>query len=89
MFKFAFEEIASKYTLFWDYIIYNIIFTCYKHCDWDRKVKNAFKEDKYDISVYLKIIYFFSFFAIHSPYISKKFGALLLGYGVGIIFFLN
>ena len=61
------------------------MFTCYKHCDWDGKVKDIFKEDKYDISVHPKIIYFFSYFTIHSSCVSEKFGALLLGYNVRVI----
>ena len=61
------------------------MFTCYKRRDRDRKVKDAFKEDKRDVSVYLKMIYFFSYFAIYSPCISEKFSPLPLGYGIGVI----
>ena len=61
------------------------MFMYYKYCDWDRKVKDTSKEDKYNISVYLKMIYFFSYFAIYCPCIGEKFSTLLLGYGVGVI----
>ena len=85
MFKFASKEIASKYTIFWDSPIYNIMFTCYKRCDRDGKVKDASKEDERDVSVHPRMIYFFSYFAIHSPCVGEKLGDSPFGYGVGVI----
>jgi hypothetical protein len=35
------------------------------------------------------MIYFFSYFTIHSPYIGEKLGALPLGYSVGVILPVN
>ena len=65
------------------------MFMYYKRCDQNRKIKNAFKEDEYDISVHLKIIYFFSYFAIYSPYIGEKLGDLPFRYSVGVILPVN
>jgi hypothetical protein len=61
------------------------MFTYYKHCNWDKKVKNPSKEDKCDVSIYLKMIYFFSYFAIHSPCIGEKLNTSPLGYSIGVI----
>ena len=58
---------------------------CYKYCDQDGKIKNTSKKDKYNINIHPRIIYFFSYFTIYSPYIGKKFSILLLGYGVEVI----
>jgi hypothetical protein len=65
------------------------MFIYYKHCDWDRKVKDPFKEDECDVSVYLRMIYFFSYFAIYSSCVGEKLGALPLGYSIGVILPVN
>jgi mannose/cellobiose epimerase-like protein (N-acyl-D-glucosamine 2-epimerase family) len=85
MFEFASEEIASKYTRFWNSPIHNIMFTCYKRCDRDGKVKDASEEDERDVSVHPRMIYFFSHFAIHGPCVGEKFNASPLGYGIRVI----
>jgi hypothetical protein len=65
------------------------MFMCYKHCDQDKKVKDSFKEDECNISIHPRIIYFFSYFTIHSPYISEKLSTSPLGYSVGVILPVN
>jgi hypothetical protein len=65
------------------------MFTYYKHCDQDGKVKDPFKEDEYDVSVYLRMIYFFSYFAIYSPCVGEKLSTSPLGYSVGVILPIN
>jgi hypothetical protein len=65
------------------------MFMYYKHCDQDRKVKDPSKENEYNISVYLRMIYFFSYFAIYSPYVGEKLNTLPLGYGVKVILPIN
>jgi len=61
------------------------MFIYYKRRDQDKNVKDASKKDERNISNYLRIIYFFSYFAIYNPYVSKKFSPLLLGYSIGVI----
>ena len=61
------------------------MFTYYKYYNREKNVKDAFKEDERDISIYLRMIYFFGHFAIYNPYIAKKFSPLPLGYSIGVI----
>ena len=61
------------------------MFTCYKRCDQDKKVKDTSKEDKYDISIHLRIIHFFTYFTIYSPYVDEKLGDLPFRYSIGVI----
>ena len=65
------------------------MFTCYKRCNRDGNIKDTSKEDKCDVSVHLRIIYFFNYFIIYSPYVGKKLSNLLFGYGVGVILSIN
>jgi hypothetical protein len=65
------------------------MFMYYKHCDQNGKVKDPFKEDECDISIYLRMIYFFNYFTIYSPCVSKKLSALPLGYSIGVILSVN
>ena len=62
---------------------------CYKYCNWDGNIKDTFKEDEYNISVYLRIIYFFSYFVIHSPCVGEKFSNLPFEYSIGVILPVN
>jgi hypothetical protein len=48
-------------------------------------VKDALKENKHNINIYLRVLDFFKYFIIPSPYICKDFGYYLLGYYIGVI----
>ena len=61
------------------------MFIYYKYRDREKNVKDASKEDKRNISIHPRIIYFFSHFTIYDPYVTKKFSPLPLGYSIGVI----
>ena len=66
--------------------ISNTNFKLYKHPRQDLAVKDILKEDKRDINIYLKVLDFFRYFIVPSPYICKDFGYYLLRYYIGVIF---
>jgi hypothetical protein len=48
-------------------------------------VKDTLEEDKYDINIYLRVLDFFKYFIVPSPYICKDFGYYPSGHCIGVI----
>jgi hypothetical protein len=75
-----------NYPYFLTVSIFNTNFKLYKYPRQDSAVKDTLKENKYNINIYLRVLDFFRYFIVPSPYICKDFGYYPLGYYIGVIF---
>jgi hypothetical protein len=75
-----------NYLCFLTVSIFNTNFKLYKHPRRDLAVKDILEEDKYNINIYLKVLDFFRYFIVPSPYICKDFGYYPSGYCIGVVF---